>query len=89
MADPILSVLQQALASGSHSSALNPLGLLGALSLPEAISRLSLNSTTFLSSVLERVCVTMIMGTYACFAITEKHTLNNAKYLIAKKADFN
>ncbi|MBS4090522.1 hypothetical protein [Pseudomonas rustica] len=89
MADPIWSVLQQALASGSRSTVLKPLGWLVALTLAGAISAFSLNPTIWFSNVLGVMCVLSIIlyiVAYIYFAITDKDALRSEKYSIQKLA---
>ena len=89
MADPFWSMLHQALASGSRSTVLKPLGWLVALTLTGAIGAFRLTATPWFSNTLGALCLLSIglyFAAYIYFAITDKDALRSEKYSIQKMA---
>ena len=89
MAAPIWSVLQQALASGSRSTVLKPLGWLIALTLAGAISAFKFNPDIWFSDVLGGMCIASIVlyiVAYVYFGITDKDALRSETFSIQKMA---
>lgn len=89
MPDPLWSVMQQALASGSRSTVLKPLGWLIALTLAGSIAAFGLASTGWFANVLGALCVMSIVLyilAYIYFALTDKDALRSEKYSIQKMA---
>ena len=89
MPDPILSTLQQALASGSRSTVLKPLGWLIGLTLVGTVSTHRFGVQDWLTNTLGCLCIASIvlyMVTYVYFAFTDKDALRSEKYSIQKLA---
>lgn len=89
MPAPIWSVLQQALASGSRSTVLKPLGWLIALTLAGTITTIRVNPTSWFSNVLGAMTILSILlyiAAYIYFAITDKDALRSEKFSIQKLA---
>lgn len=89
MADPFWSMFHQALASGSRSTVLKPLGWLIALTLAGAIGAFRLAAPTWFANTLGGLCVLAIVlyfAAYVYFALTDKDSLRSEKYSIQKMA---
>ena len=89
MADPFWSLLHQALASGSRSTVLKPLGWLVALTLTGAIGAFRLAATPWFSNTLGALCLLSIIlyfVAYIYFAIIDRDALRSEKYSIQKMA---
>ncbi|MDP9524255.1 hypothetical protein [Pseudomonas putida] len=89
MAGPIWSMLQQALASGSRSTVLKPLGWLIALTLAGTITTFKLNPDAWFTHVMGGLCTLSILfylAGYVYFAITDKDALRSETFSIQKMA---
>lgn len=89
MGDPIWSMLHQALASGSRSTVLKPLGWLIGLTLTGAIAAFRFSSSIWFSNTLGALCVLAILlyfVAYIYFGLTDKDALRSEKYSIQKLA---
>lgn len=89
MAAPIWSILQQALASGSRSTVLKPLGWLIALTLSGTIATFKLNPDVWFTHVMGGMCITSILlyiAGYIYFGITDKDALRSETFTIQKMA---
>jgi hypothetical protein len=87
--NPFWSTLHQALASGSRSSVLKPLGWLIALTLAGSVSSHRLGSPLWLGNTIGILCIVSIILYiifYIYFALTDKDALRSEKYSIQKLA---
>lgn len=89
MTDQIWSLFHQALASGSRSTVLKPLGWLVALTLAGSISSFHFGSPSWFSNaigVLSIISIILYFVAYVYFGITDKDSLRSERYSIQKMA---
>ena len=89
MPDPIWSILQQALSSGSRSTVLKPLGWLVAMTLAGSIVAFGSTAPIWFTTILGILCLVAIclyFLAYIYFGLTDKDSLRSEKFSIQKLA---
>jgi hypothetical protein len=89
MPDPFVTLLQRALAQGSRSTVLNPLGWLTGICATASIAAFSCKSPAWLGIMfgsLAGISIILYLVAYIYFGLTDKDALRSERFSIQKMA---